>query len=254
MRPATPGWAVAALALLGLGTASPALAQTGGRYEVAAVDGAATLAGRVVFEGRVPRARRFFITKDVEVCGVGYRERQEVEVAEGGGLRNVVVTIEGIARGKDWPERAGHYELSQEACLFAPHVQVVRSGEELDILNPDPVLHNVHAFELIGDAQRTLFNFGQPPEEPVITTPVRPRRAHEIRLECDAHDFMLGWIYAADTPYTVLVDDEGTFAIDGVPPGTYTVRAWHPYLGTQEQDVTLAPGETGEATFTFVPG
>lgn len=248
------GRAIALLALVAsLGTAPPAIGQTAGGYEVVAVEGAATLTGRIAFEGRVPRARRSFITKDIEVCGAGYRERQEVELGDDGGLRNVVVTIEGIARGKAWPEHDDHYQLSQEGCLFAPHVQVVRSGQELDILNPDPVLHNVHAFELIGDAQRTLFNYGQPPEEPVITTPVRPRRGHEIRVECDAHDFMLGWIWAADTPYTVLVDENGRFTIDGVPPGTYTVRAWHPYLGTQEQEVTLESGATGQATFTFAP-
>jgi hypothetical protein len=138
--------------------------------------------------------------------------------------------------------------------VFAPHVLVVRAGAELDILNPDPVLHNVHAFELMGTAQRTMFNFGQPPEEPVITTPVRPRRAREIRVECDAHDFMLGWIFAADTPYSVLVDGDGGFTIDGIPPGTYTVRAWHPYLGMLEQEVTLAPDATREIVFTYSPG
>ncbi|MDH3732289.1 MAG: carboxypeptidase regulatory-like domain-containing protein [Gemmatimonadota bacterium] len=228
-------------------------AQNAGGYQVAAVENAATLVGRVTFDGQVPRARRFMITKDVEVCGLGYRERQEVDVSDDGGLRNVVISIQGVRSGKAWPEREGRYELSQEDCVFAPHVQVVRAGDELDILNPDPVLHNVHAFELIGSAQRTLFNFGQPPEEPVITHALRPRRGREIRLECDAHDFMLGWIFAADTPYAVLADEAGGFAIDGVPPGTYTVRAWHPYLGTKEQEVTLAPGGSGEIVFTYVP-
>lgn len=232
---------------------APASGQSPRGYEIAEVENGATLSGRVVFEGRVPRARRFFITKDVEVCGAGYRERREVDVSEGGGLRNVVISIDGIARGKPWPEREDRYELSQEACVFAPHVQVVRAGAELDILNPDPVLHNVHAFELMGAAQRTMFNFGQPPEEPVITTPIRPRRAREIRIECDAHDFMLGWIFAADTPYSVLVGPDGGFAIDGIPPGTYTVRAWHPYLGSQEREVTLEPGATGEVLFTYAP-
>lgn len=234
-----------------LSAPSPVTAQTSTGYREGAVSSAAVLTGRAVFDGDVPRARRFMITKDVEVCGMGYRERQEVDVAGSQGLRNVVVIIEGIAQGKPWPGDADSYRLTQEDCVFTPHVQVVRSGEELDIRNPDPVLHNIHAFERIGDAWRTMFNFGQPPERPTITHQLRPRRGNVIRLECDAHDFMLAWIYAADHPYTVGVDAEGRFAIDGIPPGTYTVRAWHPYLGTLEERVTLAPDAEEDVVFRF---
>ena len=62
---------------------------------------------------------------------------------------------------------------------------------------------------------------------------------------------MLGWVYAADSPYTVVVDDQGRFTIDGVPPGSYTIFAWHPYLGTREQQVTLAPNGTGDIAFQY---
>ncbi len=238
--------------VLAPGPAAPVHAQSPG-YRAVPVEHGATLEGRVLFRGEVPRPRRYFITKDVEVCGTGYRERYEIEVGEGNGLRNVVIAIEGVETGKPWPERASHYQLSQENCTFSPHVQVVPAGAELDILNPDPVLHNVHAFELIGTAARTMFNFGQPPEQRVITSPVRPRRGRHIRLECDAHDFMLGWIYAADTPYAALVDADGRFAIADVPPGTYRVTAWHPYLGVQEKEITLGPGASASLTFEFEP-
>lgn len=220
-------------------------------YEVGPVDQPATLTGQVVFTGTVPRPRRFLITKDVEVCGLGYRELREVETSEGGGLRNAVVVVEGVTRGKPWPDAAARYEITQENCVFAPHVQVMPRGAELDIRNPDPVLHNIHGFEAIRDTWRTLFNFGQPPEEEVITYAVRPRRGNEIRLECDAHDFMLGWLYAADTPYASVVDEDGRFTIDGIPPGTYTITVWHPYLGTRQQEVTLSPGGRDQRDFTF---
>jgi hypothetical protein len=191
------------------------------------------------------------ITKDVEVCGLGYRERAEVEVSDGRGLMNVVVIVEGIEVGKPWADGSARYVLNQEHCVFAPHVQVVPKGAELDILNPDPILHNIHSFEAIGSSWRTLFNFGQPPEKETITHRLRPRRGNQIRLECDAHDFMLGWIYAAESPYTVVVDESGRFVIDGIPPGTYTIRAWHPYLGTLEQEVTLAPDGRSDTVFEF---
>jgi hypothetical protein len=232
--------------------AAPAAAQSTVDYRVSPVADPAGLTGTVVFTGDVPRARRFLITKDVEVCGLGYRERQEVEVSGDGGLTNVVVAVVGVEAGKPWAEPAGGWVLNQEGCVFDPHLQVVPRGQALNILNPDPVLHNVHGFELIGTASRTLFNFGQPPEQPTITHAVRPRRSNRIRLECDAHDFMLGWVYAADTPYAVAVDGTGRFVIDDIPPGTYTVIAWHPYLGVQEQRVTLAPNGTGDVTFQYV--
>jgi len=243
-----------AWAILGIPfVAVSALAQQGDGYRIAPVENGATLTGRALFEGDVPRAHRSMITKDVDVCGLGYRVRQDVVVTGDGGLRDVVVSIEGIHDGKPWPAREGRPEISQEGCTFAPHLQVVRRGEEIDILNPDPVLHNIHAFELIGDAQRTLFNFGQPPEERVITHALRPRRGSHVRLECDAHDFMLGWIYAADTPYVALVSEDGSFRIDQVPPGTYTVTAWHPDLGTRSAEVTLPPDGEEDVVFRFTP-
>lgn len=231
--------------------ASPATAQSATDYRVASVAEPATLTGAVVFEGAVPRARRFLITKDVEVCGLGYRERQEVDVSGTGGLRDVVIAIVGVETGKAWPEAPDGWVLNQEGCIFDPHVQVVPRSQELIILNPDPVLHNIHGFELIGSSSRTLFNFGQPPEQETIVHPLRPRRSNRIRLECDAHDFMLGWVYASDTPYAMVVDGEGRFAIDDIPPGTYTVIAWHPYLGIREQEITLGPSGIEEIAFQF---
>ncbi|MFV1986971.1 MAG: carboxypeptidase regulatory-like domain-containing protein [Gemmatimonadota bacterium] len=223
----------------------------GQEYQPTTVAHGATLTGLATFDGDVPRPRRFLITRDIEVCGLGYRERQEVEVSDDRGLRNVVISIAGIDAGKPWPEPEGRIEISQQDCVFSPHVQVVPAGGEIDIINPDPVLHNVHAFEIMGSNSRTMFNFGQPPEERVITTALRPRRGNVVRLECDAHDFMLGWLYSADTPYTTLVDTDGRFRIDGIPPGLYTVTAWHPYLGVQEAEIELSPDGEGELVFRF---
>lgn len=62
---------------------------------------------------------------------------------------------------------------------------------------------------------------------------------------------MLAWIYVTDNPYAVAVDADGHFTIDDISPGTYTVKAWHPYLGTQEQEITLSAKETSEIAFQF---
>lgn len=209
------------------------------------------MSGKVTFSGEIPRPNRLLITRDMEVCGEGYRKRREIDVTDEGGLRNVVIVIDGIAKGKAWPQLREGYVVDQVNCYFDPFVQVMRRGADLNIVNSDPVLHNIHGSELIGKTWRTLFNFGQPPEKGTITQPLRPRRGRQIRLECDAHDFMLGWIYAVDNPYAVVVDSTGHFTIDDIPPGKYTIKAWHPRLGLHEQVIVLSGNQTGEITFQF---
>lgn len=220
-------------------------------YRVEAVTNGAILTGGVLFSGDVPEASELLITRDFEVCGLGFRERREVDVAESGGLRSVVVFINDVGNGKPWPDAPDGYLLDQRDCFFEPYIQVVPRGVDLKIANSDPVLHNVHGYELIDDRRRrTLFNLGQP-EEGVISRPLRPRRGQQVGLECDAHDFMLGWIFAADNPYAVVVDSLGSFSIPDLPSGTYTVAAWHPFLGVKEKQVTVTEGATAEIEFQF---
>lgn len=241
--------------LVGLALAAPLAAQSRpGTYKEVEVADGGSLAGHVTFAGTEPEAEELLITRDFEVCGLGYRERKEIDVADGGGLRDVVVYLTGIDSGKPWPAAPDGYLLDQKDCYFEPYIQIVPRGTELQILNSDPILHNVHGYELSeGDGpRRTLFNLGQP-EKGVVTRPLRPRRSSLVGLECDAHDFMLGWMFAADNPYAVVVDSTGQFTIPDVPPGTYTVGAWHPFLGVQEQQVTITAGGTAELAFEFEP-
>ncbi|MFQ5551954.1 MAG: carboxypeptidase regulatory-like domain-containing protein [Gemmatimonadales bacterium] len=222
-------------------------------YVQADVRQPARVSGRVTLLGRVPRPQRLLITKDTEVCGEGFRIRPTADTANGRGLRNVVIVIEGVTEGKPWPTRNQPPVLDQADCFFQPHLQLVRRSDTLTIVNSDPVLHNVHTYELFDAGRRTLFNYGQPPEREVIHGPIRPRRGNIVRIECDAHDFMLGWIYVIDNPYAAVVDATGAFSIDGIPPGTYTIRAWSPYLGTVSRELTFAPNSASELIFEF-PG
>ena len=238
-------------ATLLLGISLPAVAQQPDAYRAITVTEGARLTGRALFAGVAPEPLKLLITKDFEVCGEGYRERKEVVVATDGGLRNVVIFIDGIAEGKAWPSDGENHVLNQEKCAFNPHLQIIPKDDELTIINSDPVLHNIHSYELIGRARRTLFNFGQPPQADDIIKRIRPRRGNQVRLECDAHDFMQGWIYVADNPYYAVAKADGSFEIGGIPPGTYTVKAWHPYLGIQQQEVTFSPEGKSEIGFEF---
>jgi Polysaccharide lyase family 4, domain II len=217
-------------------------------YEVAPVRDGGVVRGRVVFQGQAPAAKKLSITKDTDVCGTGPSERHEVRLTRGV-LRDVVVTIQDVTQGKAWP--AGEVTLDQKHCVFLPYVQVVHPGGQLAVINSDPVLHNLHPFEVSGSTRRTLFNLAQPTQGSKIVKTVAPRNSEVVRLECDAHTWMLAWLYVPKNPYYAVVGEDGSFTIDQVPPGTYKMRAWHPVLGVQERQVTVGPKRQTDVAFEF---
>ena len=222
----------------------------GAAYEVAPVTDGGIVTGKVLFQGEVPKPRLVLITKNQEVCGEGYREIVEVAV-KNGALGNAVIIVDGIVRGKAWVTSHLKPLLDQKGCRFLPPMMVVPKGGDLDILNSDPVLHNIHTYEIIGAARRTLFNFGQPNQGQRLTKPISVRRGEWVKVECDAHDFMHAWMFAAPSPYYAVSQEDGSFAIADVPPGRYRVRALHPILGVREGEVTIPAKGKVEITFEF---
>ena len=219
-------------------------------YEVAPVGDGGSVAGKVAFKGEAPKPKRMLIAKNKEVCGEGEREIVEVAV-KGGALGNAVVVLDGIAKGKAWTPAQQKPLLDQKGCRFTPPLMVVPKGGDLDILNSDPVLHNIHTYEIIGAARRTLFNFGQPNQGQKLTKPINLRQGEWVKVECDAHDFMHAWMFGAASPYVAVSGEDGTFAIADVPPGKYRVRAVHPILGVKEGEVAVSAKGKAEVTFEF---
>ena len=224
--------------------------------EVEVWDGG-SVTGRVTFSGDLPvdAVERISISKNPEVCGTGYREIVWVDV-ERGALRGTFVFIDRIKEGKPWPPPpGGGYMVDQKDCRFIPWAQVVRRGP-ITIRNSDKgVLHNINMREMIGiergrPVKRTMFNFGQP-DPGDIEKELKPRRSSFISLNCEAHNFMFGFMMAPEHPYAVVVNDDGTFAMANIPPGEYTVKAWHPKLGLRKTKVKVPAGGKVEANFEF---
>jgi len=221
-------------------------------YEAVPVADGAVITGEVVFKGKAPEPKKLLIMKDEGVCGEGYIERREIDVGNDGALKDVVVFLEGVKKGKAWEDPAEAYVLDQEGCAFRPYLQIIPRGTKLTILNSDPILHNIHTYELIGRVRKDLFNIAQPKFRPKVSQTVTTTRGNTIRVECDAHNWMLGWIYVVDNPYYAVVGEDGAFTLGDIPPGTYKVKAWHPFLGVKEREVSLPPRAKGQIGFEFL--
>ena len=102
-------------------------------------------------------------------------------------------------------------------------------------MNSDPVLHNVHAYD---PAHTSLFNVSMA----VQGVKLQQRLPQGlVRVKCDVHPWMTGFVYASETPYAAVTGKDGAFRLDGVPPGTYTLHVWHEVLGAKDAGVTVPP-------------
>jgi len=213
-------------------------------YAIEPVTAAGGISGRVLFKGTPPAPEPVAITKDMSVCGAVKHASEALIVDADGGIRNAVVAIASIAAGKPFP--AGDRPiLDQHGCWFVPHVLLLPAGAEIDILNSDGILHNLHTFSEINPA----INVAQPKFKKRITQ--RFESPERVRVICDVHSWMNAWIVVIGHPYHALTAADGTWRLDQVPPGSYTLTVWHETLGSQERGITVEPGHTAEAVFTF---
>ena len=228
--------------------AGAVLALPASAYEAGNVSGGGSISGKVTFKGAAPAPRQMAVTKDAQVCGTGTRQIVEVAVANDG-LQNAVVYVAKIDKGKAWGSLDSAV-LDQKGCLFVPDMLLVRKDADLTIRNSDTVLHNIHTYEIIGTVRRTMFNVGQP-DKGDIKQSIKMRRANAIKVECDAHDFMHAWAFAADNPYVAVTKADGSFAIPDLPAGDYEIKAWHPVLGEKSATVSVKAGVAASAAFEF---
>ena len=180
---------------------------------------------------------------DVAICGRADRPSPALVLGKGRELGNVFVWLEG-AKGGDLPK--GPFRLDQKGCAFEPYAQVVSKGVPVTVLNSDPVLHNVHATTVKGDA---LFNKAIPVKGQSFAE--RFTVAGVVRVKCDVHAWMNAWLFVADSPFAAVTDRAGRFAFPGVAPGTYRLHAWHELLGEKIQSVVVPAGGVAKADLTL---
>lgn len=219
-------------------------------YQVTEVTDGGAVTGKVTFSGEDPAPQIYKITKDNDVCGTGDRLVDYVKV-NNGALTEVVVYLDKVKSGKAFAEPDGTAELDQKGCEFHPFLQVMVNGKALTALNSDPVAHNIHTYELIGRAKKTVINVSQPNEGDKYKKLIKLKRGTAMKVECDQHDFMHGFVFVAKSPYHAKVGKDGSFTIEDIPPGAYTVKAWHGTLGEKKTKVTVETGKTATVNFEF---
>ncbi len=220
------------------------------KYKEIDVSGGGTITGKVNIGSAKAKVQDYTISKNPEVCGSGNRTVSFIREGNGG-LLDAVVYLDKVKEGKKFPAGLKKITVDQKRCEFIPYLSVMQNQGELEAINSDPVLHNIHTYELIGRARRTVLNVSQPEKGNIVTKKIKLRKGAGMKVECDAHDFMHAFVFVARNPYYAVVNDSGEFEIKDVPPGKYTIKAWHGTLGEKKGKVTVKADGTAKVDFTF---
>jgi hypothetical protein len=169
-----------------------------------------------------------------------------VVTGENGSLANVVVYVKsglGHYRFDTPPETA---VLEQKNCMYDPHVVALMTNEHFEVRNNDPTMHNVHPMP----KQNRQWSNSQPAgSAPLKQTFANPEFA--MAVLCNVHPWMRAIVFVFDHPYFAVTSTAGTFDLKNLPPGTYTIEAWHEAYHPQDQTVTIGPRESKTISFTF---
>lgn len=202
-----------------------------------------SITGGVRFSDDPPKLPAVKVTKDQDYCGETLPNESYV-IEANGGLKNVVVFIEDAPPGKAADPQKENY-LYNDGCRYVPRVMAIQRGERLRVKSNDPKLHIPHGY--LGN--RTVFNLSLPFKGTSIDTTSRIRQAGILRVVCDTHVWMLGFVHVFDHPYFAVTDEQGAFSIPDLPAGTYTLKAWHEDGGVKGQEITVP--ERGDVRVIF---
>jgi len=210
--------------------------------------GNATISGVVSFSGTPPANPKIDMSQEA-ACAAKYTApptEPEYAVANGK-LANVFVYVKsGLPAGTKFPPPAQPVVIDQNGCQYHPRVFGAVVGQKVEIKNSDPLLHNIKAVP----AHQRGFNISQPGAN-MTSTRVFDTEEVMVPLQCNVHGWMHAYVGVLPHPFFATSNPDGSFSIKGLPPGTYTIEAWHEKLGTQTSTVTIGAGETKTADFSF---
>lgn len=242
-----------AIAVLIVGLAVSLITISRWRREVkAAPPEAGTITGTIKLDGTAPHQRPIDMSKE-PYCQNLHKANpvttETVVAGADGGLKNVVVYISeglaGAAANEVTPETP---DWDQKGCQYIPHVMAVNPNQHFKVTNSDPHSHNIHPMPKPGGPNHE-WNKSQPAGAPPIDTSW-PAEEVAIHVKCNIHPWMSGYMVVVKGPHGTS-DDKGSYKIENVPPGNYTLTAWQENYGSQTQKISVSGGKSATANFTF---
>ena len=244
-------------------------------YEVMNVEGGGTISGTVTLKGipPSPKAYNLITFPDPEYCGrisdgKGWRLLKDFVVNNRNEMQGVVMVVEDVTAGK--PFALSIPKVEARDCQFLPFTTVVRSEHGIEVVNMDPVMHDIQAYETsITHGTRVLFNSPLPFNQKHHRGDIHATHEHvpgksmvhqfqlskgrkTFVMQCGFHAYMESWGIAVDNPYFTFTSETGSYEITGIPPGTYRLRAWHPSVKREQtQMVTVGSSQTTQVDFAL---
>ena len=205
-----------------------------------------SITGTITFEGKAPKMKPLKVDAD-PICVANNEiapKKEWLILDENKGVKNVLVFItEGLNIDYSPPEEP--MVIDQKGCIYSPHVVGIMAGQQLDILNNDGTLHNIHALPKVNKE----FNKAQPRSKKKLSVKFEKPEA-PFKVKCDVHPWMGAYIGVFDHPCFAVSGDDGTYIISDLKPGEYVIEAWHEKLGSQTANVTVSDSAAHQ-NFTF---
>ena len=205
-----------------------------------------SITGTITFEGKAPKMKPLRLDAD-PICVANNEiapKKEWLILDENKGVKNVLVFVtEGLNIDYSPPEEP--VVIDQKGCIYSPHVLGIMAGQQLDILNNDGTLHNIHALPKVNKE----FNKAQPRSKKKLSVKFEKPEA-PFKVKCDVHPWMGAYIGVFDHPCFAVSGDDGTYIISDLKPGEYVIEAWHEKLGSQTANVTVSDSAAHQ-DFTF---
>ena len=209
---------------------------------------AGSITGKVSYDGPAPQNPTAKLDSD-PACAREHPNGMVLDtvLVSNGGLENVFVYVKDGLGNYYFDTPTETIKLDQKGCRYTPHVFGLRAGQPVEISNSDPTMHTVHAIA----TSNQEFNLSQPIQG-IKNTKTFTAPEVMVHFKCNVHTWMDAYAGILSHPYFAVTASGGAFELNGLPPGTYSVEAWHEKLGTQTQSVTVGTKESKTVDFRFV--
>ena len=242
-------------------------------YTETTVTNGGHISGTVILKGQKPQPKAFNLITYPETVFCGristgtiWRLLDQFQVDATGGLQNALVMLEGIESGKPFSRMASTIEAKD--CILTPPVMAVRPNQNIEVVNMDPIIHDIQVYEMAPFGAEVIFHrplrmnpyhlkgaagsHDHLPGEPLIDTMKFTKGRRIFYLECGFHEFMQTWGVAVTNPYYAMTDTQGRFTLSDIPEGVYTLIAWHPGMGgILDMQAVVLSGDTLKVRFEF---